>query len=62
MIRRNSYEGNILVIRELNLKKVMNVKDEKVIIRKINLRFRIDHIRGIYLYKKLGFSEEGHGG
>lgn len=29
------------------------------IIRKINLRVRTDNIRGIYLYKKLGFLEEG---
>lgn len=29
------------------------------IIRKINLRVRADNKRGIYLYKKLGFSEEG---
>lgn len=29
------------------------------IIRKINLRTRIDNTRGINLYKKLGFSEEG---
>lgn len=29
------------------------------IIKKINLRVRIDNIRGIYLYKKLGFVEEG---
>jgi RimJ/RimL family protein N-acetyltransferase len=29
------------------------------IIRKINLRVRADNKRGIHLYKKLGFSEEG---
>lgn len=29
------------------------------IIRKINLRVRADHTRGICLYKKLGFTEEG---
>ncbi|MFL0195681.1 GNAT family N-acetyltransferase [Clostridium sp. WILCCON 0269] len=29
------------------------------IIRKLNLRVRNDNIRGICLYKKLGFSEEG---
>lgn len=29
------------------------------VIRKINLRVRTDNIRGIQLYKKLGFSEEG---
>ena len=28
-------------------------------IRKINLRVRTDNERGIYLYKKLGFTEEG---
>ena len=29
------------------------------IIRKINLRVRTDNVRGIQLYKKLGFAEEG---
>lgn len=38
---------------------LINWSRESRIIRKINLRVRADNERGIYLYKKLGFLEEG---
>ncbi|EJP6473544.1 GNAT family N-acetyltransferase [Clostridium botulinum] len=41
------------------IKYLINWSKDSGIIRKINLRVRSDNIRGIRLYRKLGFLEEG---
>ena len=46
-------------IGEKLIKHLINWSCASNIIRKINLRVRTDNARGIYLYKKLGFKEEG---
>ncbi len=51
------YWGN--GIGEELIKYLINWSKDSGIIRKINLRVRTDNERGIYLYKKLGFLEEG---
>lgn len=51
------YWGN--GIGEELLKYLINWSKDSGIIRKINLKVRPDNERGINLYKKLGFSEEG---
>lgn len=51
------YWGN--GIGEKLIKYLIDWSKNTGIIRKINLRVRNDNTRGIYLYKKLGFLEEG---
>ncbi|MCY6355937.1 GNAT family N-acetyltransferase [Clostridium sp. ZS2-4] len=51
------YWGN--GIGEELIKYLIEWSKKSEIIRKINLRVRADNIRGINLYKKLGFLEEG---
>ncbi|KAJ53018.1 RimJ/RimL family protein N-acetyltransferase [Clostridium tetanomorphum] len=51
------YWGNS--IGEELIKYLINWSKNSRIIRKINLRVRTDNTRGIYLYKKFGFLEEG---
>ncbi|MGY0375267.1 GNAT family N-acetyltransferase [Clostridium sp. JNZ J1-5] len=51
------YWGN--GIGEELIKYLISWSKSSGIIRKINLKVRTDNIRGIHLYKKLGFSEEG---
>jgi len=51
------YWGN--GIGEELIKYLIDWSKNSGIIRKINLRVRTDNTRGIYLYKKLGFLEEG---
>ena len=51
------YWGN--GIGEYLIKYLIDWSKTSSIIRKINLRVRTDNKRGIKLYKKLGFSEEG---
>lgn len=51
------YWGN--GIGEELIKYLISWSNSSGIIRKINLRVRTDNTRGIHLYKKLGFSEEG---
>lgn len=46
-------------IGEKLIKYLIDWSKKSEIIRKINLRVRNDNIVGIYLYKKLGFLEEG---
>ncbi|WP_010238463.1 GNAT family N-acetyltransferase [Clostridium arbusti] len=46
-------------IGEKLIKYLINWSKKSEIIRKINLRVRNDNTVGIYLYKKLGFLEEG---
>jgi RimJ/RimL family protein N-acetyltransferase len=51
------YWGNH--IGEELIKYLISWSKSSGIIKKINLRVRTDNTRGIYLYKKLGFLEEG---
>jgi RimJ/RimL family protein N-acetyltransferase len=51
------YWGNC--IGEELIKYLINWSKNSEIIKKINLRVRNDNTRGTYLYKKLGFLEEG---
>lgn len=51
------YWGN--GIGEELIKYLISWSKSSGIVRKINLRVRTDNTRGIYLYKKLGFLEEG---
>lgn len=51
------YWGN--GIGEELIRYLINWSKDSGIIRKINLRVRTDNKRGIHLYKKLGFLEEG---
>lgn len=51
------YWGN--GIGEELIKYLINWSKKSTIIRKINLRVKSDNIKGICLYKKLGFIEEG---
>ena len=51
------YWGN--GIGEELIKYLINWSENSGIIRKVNLRVRNDNTRGTYLYKKLGFLEEG---
>jgi RimJ/RimL family protein N-acetyltransferase len=46
-------------IGEELIKYLINWSRRSEIIRKINLKVRPDNVRGIHLYKKLGFTEEG---
>ncbi len=67
--QRNAHVGEfgVSVLREywgngIGEKLIQNLVEwakNSEIIRKINLRVRSDNTRGIYLYKKLGFIEEG---
>lgn len=51
------YWGN--GIGEELIKYLINWSKSSKIIRKINLKARPDNVRGIHLYRKLGFTEEG---
>ena len=46
-------------IGETLIKYLIDWSKTSGVIRKINLRVRIDNTRGIFLYRKLGFLEEG---